>query len=76
MPMMTGLTLAREIHRIDDNVPILLCSGYSDAVTVDEAKRAGIRRFLAKPLEMNKLAATIKEALSTGQERDEDFDNR
>jgi len=68
MPRMTGLSLAREIRAIRQDLPIILCSGYSEAVTTEEAAEAGIGRFLAKPLDMRQLAATIRELLtSAGQ---------
>ncbi len=63
MPKMTGLMLAEEIGKIDNRIPIVLCSGYSEAVTTDEANRVGIRRFLAKPLDMHQLSVSIRELL-------------
>ena len=66
MPKMTGLRLAEEILTIDGEIPIILCSGYSDAVTTEEANRAGIRRFLAKPLDMRQLSISIRELLPLG----------
>ncbi|HEB70039.1 MAG TPA: response regulator [Desulfobulbus sp.] len=65
MPNMTGLMLAEEIVKIDSRIPIVLCSGYSEAVTTDEANRVGIRRFLAKPLDMHQLSVSIRELLPT-----------
>jgi len=65
MPKMTGLMLAEEIGKIDNRIPIVLCSGYSEAVTTDEANRVGIRRFLAKPLDMHQLSVSIRELLPT-----------
>ncbi|MGE4558744.1 MAG: ATP-binding protein [Desulfobulbus sp.] len=63
MPRMTGLQLAREIMANHPNMPIILCSGYSEAVTLDEALEAGVRRFLAKPVDMRMLAIAIREIL-------------
>lgn len=66
MPRMTGLTLAAEIKKINSSIPIILCSGYSEAVTAEEAQKAGIRRFLAKPLDMRQLSVAIRELLPLG----------
>lgn len=63
MPRMTGLQLAREISTTSPNLPIILCSGYSEAVTLEEALDAGVRRFLAKPVDMRLLAIAIRELL-------------
>nr|WP_321464544.1 ATP-binding protein [uncultured Desulfobulbus sp.] len=63
MPRMTGLQLATEIMTNFPNIPIILCSGYSEAVTLEEALDAGVRRFLAKPVDMRLLAIAIREIL-------------
>ncbi|WP_051305271.1 hybrid sensor histidine kinase/response regulator [Desulfogranum mediterraneum] len=63
MPRMTGLQLAAEALTHDPSLPVILCSGYSDVVTPEEAKQAGVRRFLAKPLDMRLLATAIREIL-------------
>jgi CheY-like chemotaxis protein len=63
MPRMTGLQLATEITTHHPHVPIILCSGYSEAVTLEEALDAGVRRFLAKPVDMRLLAIAIREIL-------------
>lgn len=67
MPRMTGLQLARELNAILPNLPIILCSGYSEAVTLEEALDAGVRRFLAKPVDMRLLAIAIRELLPNHQ---------
>lgn len=64
MPGMTGHELAREVLRIQPGLPILLCSGYSDVVSEDEAAKAGIQAFLRKPLEANRLLTAVRQALS------------
>ncbi len=63
MPRMTGLQLAHEALKYNENLPVILCSGYSDAVTSEEARRVGIKRFLAKPLDTRLLAVAIREIL-------------
>ena len=61
MPRQTGLQLAAEISNMRPELPIILCSGYSEAVTTEEAREAGVRRFLAKPVDMRLLATAIRE---------------
>ncbi|BCO09144.1 hypothetical protein GF1_15200 [Desulfolithobacter dissulfuricans] len=65
MPRMTGLHLAREIHKLQPEMPIILCSGFSEAVTPDEARNAGISTFLMKPLDMRLLAQTIRKTVNS-----------
>jgi PAS domain S-box-containing protein len=60
MPKMTGLDLAREIRRINEDAPIILCSGYTESISPETAKEEGISAFLMKPLSLHDLAATIR----------------
>ena len=71
MPRMTGLQLAKAALEYDKELPIILCSGYSDPVTPEEAQEAGIRRFLAKPLDMRLLAIAIREILPSKPKEEE-----
>lgn len=63
MPEMTGIALARELLAIRSNTPIILCTGYSEAVSPEKAQEAGIREFLMKPITKNEMAKTIRRAL-------------
>lgn len=63
MPDMTGVQLAEKIHRVRPDVPIVICTGYGDKVEVEQARGAGVRRILKKPLSMTKLALGVREVL-------------
>jgi CheY-like chemotaxis protein len=63
MPQLTGLSLAREILAIRPEIPIILCTGFSDPANEEKARSVGIRKFLFKPLVMQDLAAAVREAL-------------
>jgi len=63
MPGMTGDKLALEILKIRKDVPIILCTGYSEHVTEEKAKGLGIREFLMKPFEIEDLAKIIRKVL-------------
>jgi DNA-binding NarL/FixJ family response regulator len=65
---MTGDRLAREIMKIRPDIPILLCTGYSERVDKDTAKEIGIAGFAMKPLDMGELARMIRELLD-GREK-------
>ena len=73
MPRQTGLQLAAAISAQQPDLPIILCSGYSEAVSPEEAEQAGVRRFLAKPVDMRMLAIAIRELLPE-RNRGEDED--
>jgi PAS domain S-box-containing protein len=63
MPGMTGITLAKSLLRVRPDLPIVLCTGYSDAVSQASAKTAGVREFLMKPIARQDLAEAVRRAL-------------
>ncbi len=65
MPHMTGIDLAREIMLIRPDIPVALCSG-TRKMTEAQKQQAGIRAFLAKPLELREVACTIRKVLNKG----------
>lgn len=66
MPCMTGDELARSILAVRPDIPIILCTGFSEKVTVDEALEIGVKKFLMKPLAVRKVAEVIREVLDSG----------
>ncbi len=69
MPKMTGTELINALLSIRPGLPIILCTGYSDKVNEEVARRAGARRLLMKPVELRKLARAIREVLDEGVSR-------
>ena len=63
MPVMTGDKLAQEFMKIRPDIPIILCTGYSENMTEEKAKELGIREFIMKPFEIEDLAKTIRKVL-------------
>ena len=63
MPQMTGEKLAREIMQIRPDIPIILCSGYSELMTESQAKQIGIKAFVMKPIVIREMADTIRKVL-------------
>jgi len=64
MPNMTGDKLADEMMGIRPDIPIVLCTGYSEKFTRQQASEMGINTFLMKPLVMQDLAGTVRQALT------------
>jgi FixJ family two-component response regulator len=60
---MTGDKLAQELLNIRHDIPIILCTGFSENITEEKAKRTGIQEFIMKPLEADELAKTIRKVL-------------
>jgi CheY-like chemotaxis protein len=65
MPNMTGDRLAKELLEIRNDIPILLCTGYSERISKEKANQIGICDFVMKPLEMGNLARTIRNVLDS-----------
>ncbi len=60
MPNLTGDKLAAAIHALRPEVPIVLCSGYSDAIDSITEGKSGIWKVLLKPFELRELARTVQ----------------
>ena len=63
MPGMTGIELAAKLMRSRPDIPIILCTGFSEVVDGKEAKAMGIREFMMKPFSARQLAETIRRVL-------------
>jgi PAS domain S-box-containing protein len=63
MPGMTGLDLSRMMLQIRPDLPIILCTGFSNLVSEERAKAAGIKAFALKPLARKEIAGLIREVL-------------
>ena len=63
MPDLTGIQLAAEMFRIRPEVPIVLCTGFSEMITEEQAKAMGIREYLRKPFIDGELEKTVYRVL-------------
>lgn len=63
MPKITGLQLTEEVLAVRSDIPVILCTGFSELINEEKAKDAGIRRYLMKPLLKRDLAIAVREVL-------------
>jgi PAS domain S-box-containing protein len=63
MPFLTGKDLAVKIIAIRPDIPVVLCTGFSDLIDEARAAEAGIRGFVMKPYNISTLAQAIRKAL-------------
>ncbi len=63
MPGITGAELAKAARRLNPELPVVLCTGYSSEIGPSRAKALGIRRMLNKPMEPMELARHLREVL-------------
>ncbi|MBN2123377.1 MAG: PAS domain S-box protein [Deltaproteobacteria bacterium] len=66
MPNMVGMRLAEEIKKARPDIPIIVCTGFSDALTPEKVEMAGLEGFLLKPLHIRALAETLHRVLKKG----------
>ena len=60
MPEMTGLDLVRRLFEVRPDIPTILCTGYSESVSKEDAEKLGVRAFVMKPLSRMELAGTVR----------------
>jgi signal transduction histidine kinase/ActR/RegA family two-component response regulator/HAMP domain-containing protein len=65
MPKITGVELSGKILQIRSDIPIILCSGYSETINASKAEGLGIRRYIEKPIKLSELAANIREVIDS-----------
>ncbi len=66
MPNMTGDRLAQELFAIRPDIPVIICTGFSEKINKPKAKAAGINGFLMKPVIMSKMAEVVRRVLDAG----------
>jgi len=63
MPGMAGNELAANLLKVRSDLPILLCTGFSENISEETADTIGIRGFLYKPVSMKDIARKIRTIL-------------
>jgi PAS domain S-box-containing protein len=69
MPDLTGDILARKIIAVRPDIPIIICTGYSERINPDIVKEIGIRELAMKPVVMKDIAQMIERVLSKSTKR-------
>ncbi len=67
MPNMTGDQLAGEIKKIKPDIPVIICTGFSERINRDNAEAIGVNAFLMKPIVKTDMAKTIRRVLDGTQ---------
>jgi nitrogen-specific signal transduction histidine kinase/CheY-like chemotaxis protein len=63
MPNMTGVELSTRLREIKPDIPILLCTGFSEMIDEDKAKNMGISAYIMKPILKDEIAGAIRRVL-------------
>ena len=63
MPFMTGEELGKLLMRIRPDIPVILCTGYSDLISSEKATAMGFRGFIMKPFTVREGAQLVRSVL-------------
>ncbi len=63
MPKINGDRLARKLMDISPQIPVILCTGFNEAITEEKALSMGIGKFVMKPIVKDELAFTVRTVL-------------
>ena len=66
MPDLRGDELAKELLAVRPDLPIILCTGFSELMNETLAKKMGIGEFLMKPYTKQNLAKAVRNLLGRG----------
>jgi DNA-binding NarL/FixJ family response regulator len=63
MPNMTGDTLAIELMKIRPDIPVIICTDYSERIDGQRAQELGIKGPMMKPFTIRSLSKTVRNVL-------------
>ena len=72
MPAMTGEELARAVHAVRGDIPVILTSGFSERITEEKMESLGIARYILKPLTMLEMSQNVRIVLDEAQRKQAD----
>ncbi|MBN1653236.1 MAG: response regulator [Deltaproteobacteria bacterium] len=63
MPFITGESLGRELMLLRPNIPVILCTGFSDSISSEKAMAIGFRGYIAKPFTLRNGLEIVRRVL-------------
>ncbi len=63
MPNMDGMEVLDKLHEINPDAPIIMISGHGNIDTAVDAIKKGAYDFIEKPLDLNRMLVTIRNAI-------------
>jgi len=63
MPRMTGYHLVEEFLKIRPDIPIILCTGFSEKIDEKKAKAIGVVDYIEKPVDRHVFALKVRKVL-------------
>ncbi|HBZ57211.1 MAG TPA: hypothetical protein DEO88_17555 [Syntrophobacteraceae bacterium] len=63
MPQMTGTELATALRQLQPDLPVIVCTGFSELLDAEKARSMGIDGYLMKPVLLDDLARLVRSVL-------------
>jgi len=65
MPMLDGMEVLRQLgyHRETRKIPVIMLTAKTGNVDVTQAREAGVKEYLTKPFDRDRLLAAVRKAL-------------
>jgi len=68
MPNMTGDRLAEELISFRPDIPIIICTGFSERINKENIAAVGIKGFLMKPVVISEMAKMVRKVLDDAKD--------
>ncbi|MCD6307046.1 MAG: PAS domain S-box protein [Deltaproteobacteria bacterium] len=69
MPCMSGEALAKNVHAVRSDIPIIICTGYGEVIDERRARMSGVSKVIIKPATIDVFAKAIRAALDKEQDK-------
>jgi len=63
MPGLTGAELVKAVLELKPSLPVIMCTGHSQAISRKDAMAIGIKKYVFKPLHGDELLEAVKDVL-------------
>lgn len=63
MPGLTGIELAEKIREINNDIPIIIYTGYGDIIQKDIIRKLNIHRVMIKPVKLQEIIDVLEEVI-------------
>jgi CheY-like chemotaxis protein len=67
MPKVSGAELAEAVRAVRPDIPIIMCTGFSEIMNEEKARQLGINRLIMKPLTLKELAQNVRGVLDAAR---------
>lgn len=69
MPNMTGEQLTYEIRQVRPEIPVIICTGFSERLNEEQSLKIGIDGFLMKPIVKSEMAKMVRNVLDKSKQK-------